>query len=140
MRAWVGRIFCIVQLDDVSVLNQELPSCSSHGYDEDPEVTRYPETTSQIGGLCHCPDFKFTGVVVLPLRPESVSLVVVIAEGVHAHGGGLDAHHDHKSGEDHCYQGLFAGQYVASIDEILAALEATIQEPKKDTPAGAIDI
>jgi hypothetical protein len=52
---------------------------------------------------------------------------------VHAHGGGLDAHgchHDRKNGGYHCHQGPFAGQSLASKQEMLDTLEASNQQPK----------
>ena len=62
----------------------------------------------------------------------SLSAVALAAGPVHAHGGGLDTHgchHDRKNGGYHCHQGTFAGQSLASKNEMLAALESHTQVP-----------
>jgi hypothetical protein len=64
----------------------------------------------------------------------SLFAIVVGAASVYAHGGGLDTHgchHDRKNGGYHCHRGPLAGQYFASKREMLATLEAKIQEPKE---------
>ena len=64
-----------------------------------------------------------------------LSAVVLIANPVFAHSGGLDAygcHHDRKNGGYHCHQGPLAGNSYVSQPEMLGALEALNQEESNE--------
>ena len=70
---------------------------------------------------------RFASVTVL-----SLSAIALTAVTAYSHSGGLDGygcHHDRKNGGYHCHQGTFAGQSLASKNEMLAALETHTQVP-----------